>query len=121
LATPPSSFQRHPFGFNISKAFTLSILISAPVPVMATPELAIAKAALSASLFRADPASTSRPSVDNFLQQTASTLAQCSRPNVQVCLSELLSRSFARSLAQENQKFLDQTLDAGNHAKIVAS
>ncbi|KAG6077820.1 hypothetical protein E4U16_001999 [Claviceps sp. LM84 group G4] len=52
---------------------------------MATPELAIAKAALSAALFRADPTSTSRPSVDSFFQLLNSALTQCSRPNVQNC------------------------------------
>lgn len=51
---------------------------------MASPELAIAKAALSASLFRADPVSLSRPSVDAFFQQLSTTIIQCSRPNVQV-------------------------------------
>ncbi|KJK80613.1 hypothetical protein H634G_04852 [Metarhizium anisopliae BRIP 53293] len=58
---------------------------------MATPELTIAKAALSASLFRADPASISRPSVDTFFQQVTSTLTQCSRPNVQTCKDYILS------------------------------
>lgn len=57
---------------------------------MATPELAIAKAALSAALFRADPTSTSRPSVDSFFQLLNSALTQCSRPNVQVCCPSLL-------------------------------
>ncbi|KAG5965415.1 hypothetical protein E4U58_002809 [Claviceps cyperi] len=52
---------------------------------MATPELAIAKAALSAALFRADPTPTSRPSVDSFFQLLNSALTQCSRPNVQNC------------------------------------
>ncbi|KAG6006566.1 hypothetical protein E4U21_006864 [Claviceps maximensis] len=52
---------------------------------MATPELAIAKAALSAALFRADPTSISRPSVDSFFQLLNSILSQCSRPNVQNC------------------------------------
>lgn len=52
---------------------------------MATPELAIAKATLSATLFRADPTSLSRPAVDAFFPLVTSALAQCSRPNVQVC------------------------------------
>lgn len=51
---------------------------------MASPELAIAKAALSASLFRADPTSLSRPAVDTFFQLVSSAVAQCSPPNVQV-------------------------------------
>lgn len=52
---------------------------------MATPELAIAKATLSATLFRADPTSLSRPSVEAFFPLLSSAIAQCSRPNVQVC------------------------------------
>ncbi|KAH7165744.1 hypothetical protein EDB81DRAFT_780312 [Dactylonectria macrodidyma] len=52
---------------------------------MATPELAIAKATLSASLFRADPSSLSRPAVEAFFSLVTSALAQCSRPNVQKC------------------------------------
>jgi hypothetical protein len=51
---------------------------------MATPELAIAKAALSACLFRADPSSISRPAVDGFFALVAATAARCSRDNVQV-------------------------------------
>ena len=51
---------------------------------MASRDLAIAKAAFSASLFRADPTSVPRPSVDAFFQQLTSTLSVCSRPNVQV-------------------------------------
>lgn len=49
-------------------------------------ELAIAKAALSASLFRADPTSLTRPAVEAFFPLLGTTLTQCSRPNVQVCL-----------------------------------
>lgn len=56
-----------------------------PLLTMATPELAIAKATLSATLFRADPTSLSRPAVDAFFPLVTSALAQCSRPNVQVC------------------------------------
>ncbi|KPM36863.1 hypothetical protein AK830_g9685 [Neonectria ditissima] len=52
---------------------------------MATPELAIAKATLSATLFRADPSSLTRPAVDAFFQLVTSALTQCSRPNVQKC------------------------------------
>ncbi|QLI65156.1 uncharacterized protein G6M90_00g019990 [Metarhizium brunneum] len=72
---------------------------------MATPELTIAKAALSASLFRADPASISRPSVDTFFQQVTSTLTQCSRPNVQVCTKPPFEKFFVPALV---------------HAKIVS-
>lgn len=56
-----------------------------PLLTMATPELAIAKATLSATLFRADPTSLSRPVVDTFFPLVTDALAQCSRPNVQVC------------------------------------
>jgi len=51
---------------------------------MASPELAIAKAALSAALFRPDPTPLSRPDVEDFFQLLDSTIVQCSRPNVQV-------------------------------------
>ncbi|KAF7563373.1 hypothetical protein G7046_g751 [Stylonectria norvegica] len=52
---------------------------------MATPEVAIARATLSATLFRADPTSLSRQQVDAFFPLLTSALAQCSRPNVQKC------------------------------------
>ncbi|KAF4457726.1 hypothetical protein FALBO_15140 [Fusarium albosuccineum] len=52
---------------------------------MATPELAIAKATLSATLFRADPTSLSRPVVEAFFPLLTNALSQCSRPNVQKC------------------------------------
>ncbi|KAM5344844.1 hypothetical protein ACJ41O_010706 [Fusarium nematophilum] len=52
---------------------------------MATPELAIAKATLSATLFRADPTSVSRPAVDAFFPLLTNALTRCSRPNVQIC------------------------------------
>ncbi|KAM0343068.1 hypothetical protein ACHAPU_008969 [Fusarium lateritium] len=52
---------------------------------MSTPELAIAKATLSATLFRADPTPLSRPIVEAFFPLLTNALAQCSRPNVQVC------------------------------------
>ncbi|KAF4340604.1 hypothetical protein FBEOM_5450 [Fusarium beomiforme] len=52
---------------------------------MATPELAIAKATLSATLFRADPKSLSRPEVEAFFPLLTDALAKCSRPNVQKC------------------------------------
>ncbi|RSL42109.1 hypothetical protein CEP53_012372 [Fusarium sp. AF-6] len=52
---------------------------------MATPELVIAKATLSATLFRADPTSLSRPVVDAFFPLLTNAISQCSRPNVQKC------------------------------------
>ncbi|KAF5027391.1 hypothetical protein F66182_468, partial [Fusarium sp. NRRL 66182] len=52
---------------------------------MATPELAIAKATLSATLFRADPTPLSRPAVESFFQLLTNAIAQCTRPNVQKC------------------------------------
>ena len=51
---------------------------------MATQELTIAQAALSASLFRADPTSLSRASVDAFFPLLSAAVTRCSRPNVQV-------------------------------------
>jgi hypothetical protein len=56
---------------------------------MVQPELAIAKAALSAALFRADPESLSRPSVEAFFPLVTSITTQCSRPNIQVCYNSL--------------------------------
>lgn len=58
--------------------------ISKQSPTMAQ-ELAIAKAALSASLFRADPTSLSRPQVEALFPLIDAAVKQCSRPNVQVC------------------------------------
>ncbi|KAI1056487.1 hypothetical protein LB507_001596 [Fusarium sp. FIESC RH6] len=69
---------------------------------MATPELAIAKATLSATLFRADPTSLSRPSVEAFFSLLTDALAQCSRPNVQKCkvwIVENVAPSTARTTA----------------------
>ncbi|KFA62852.1 hypothetical protein S40285_02248 [Stachybotrys chlorohalonatus IBT 40285] len=69
---------------------------------MASPELAIAKAALSATLFRADPTSLSRPAVDAFFNQLSTTLARCSRPYVQKCkqwIVENIAPSNARTTA----------------------
>lgn len=51
---------------------------------MASPELAIARAALSASLFKADPTSLSRPAVDALFPLVDAVILQCSRHNVQV-------------------------------------
>ncbi|CAG7557980.1 unnamed protein product [Fusarium equiseti] len=69
---------------------------------MATPELAIAKATLSATLFRADPISLSRPAVEGFFSLLTDALAQCSRPNVQKCkvwIVENVAPSTARTTA----------------------
>ncbi|KAH6893104.1 hypothetical protein B0T10DRAFT_481530 [Thelonectria olida] len=69
---------------------------------MATPELAIAKATLSATLFRADPSSLSRPAVDAFFPLVDNALSQCSRPNVQKCkawIVDYVAPSSARSVA----------------------
>ncbi|KAI6762734.1 hypothetical protein HG530_008714 [Fusarium avenaceum] len=69
---------------------------------MATPELAIAKATLSATLFRADPTSLSRPVVEAFFLLLTNALAQCSRPNVQKCKAWILDNvapSTARTAA----------------------
>ncbi|KAF4974981.1 hypothetical protein FZEAL_8165, partial [Fusarium zealandicum] len=69
---------------------------------MATPELAIARATLSATLFRADPTSLSRPAVDAFFPVLTNTLTQCSRPNVQKCKDWIIDNvalSAARAVA----------------------
>lgn len=55
--------------------------------------LAIAKAALAASLFRADPISVPRATVDALFPLLHSTVTQCSRPNVQVFDTEMLPTS----------------------------
>ncbi|KAL2207959.1 hypothetical protein CC79DRAFT_1321966 [Sarocladium strictum] len=67
---------------------------------MSAPELAIAKAALSASLFRADPTSLSRPDVEGFFSLLDATTTQCSRSNVQKCrvwIVENIASSTARA------------------------
>ncbi|KAM0191296.1 hypothetical protein ACHAPA_002193 [Fusarium lateritium] len=69
---------------------------------MSTPELAIAKATLSATLFRADPTSLSRPVVEAFFSLLTNALTQCSRPNVQTCKTWILDNvapSTARTAA----------------------
>ncbi|RBA08844.1 hypothetical protein FPRO05_07124 [Fusarium proliferatum] len=69
---------------------------------MASPELAIAKATLSATLFRADPTSLSRPEVDAFFPILTDALAKCSRPNVQKCkvwIIDKITPSAARTTA----------------------
>ncbi|KAI9149543.1 hypothetical protein HJFPF1_11597 [Paramyrothecium foliicola] len=71
-------------GFNIISSLDTRCGISATI-TMASPELAIAKAALSASLFRSDPTSLGRPAVDGFFSLLASTVTRCSRDNVQKC------------------------------------
>ncbi|KAL6807412.1 hypothetical protein GGI42DRAFT_341480 [Trichoderma sp. SZMC 28013] len=52
---------------------------------MASPELAITKATLSATLFRADPVSLNRAAVDDFFSLLDNAIVQCSRQNVQKC------------------------------------
>lgn len=52
---------------------------------MASPELAITKATLSATLFRADPTSLNRAAVDAFFTLLDDAIIQCSRQNVQKC------------------------------------
>lgn len=50
----------------------------------ASAELAVAKASLSAALFRPDPSACSRDDIEHFLSLLASAIAQCSPENVQV-------------------------------------
>ncbi|KAL6902447.1 hypothetical protein GGI43DRAFT_382629 [Trichoderma evansii] len=52
---------------------------------MASPELAITKATLSATLFRADPTSLNRAAVDTLFTLLDDAIIQCSRQNVQKC------------------------------------
>jgi hypothetical protein len=54
--------------------------------MVATPELASAKAALTSSLRRHDPNPLTKRDVEEFIQLLDNTLDECSRPNVQVCL-----------------------------------
>jgi len=51
---------------------------------MASAELAVAKAALSGSLFRADPRSCSRDEIDSMLTLLNTAVTECSPTNVQV-------------------------------------
>ncbi|KAI6784914.1 uncharacterized protein J7T54_008008 [Emericellopsis cladophorae] len=48
-------------------------------------ELGISKAALAASLFKADPTSLPRTTVDDLFTLLGSAVTKCSRPNVQNC------------------------------------
>ncbi|KAF6819139.1 hypothetical protein CSOJ01_01524 [Colletotrichum sojae] len=52
---------------------------------MATPELAIAKASLSAILFRKEPFSLTRPEIETFHALLHDAIHQCSPANVQNC------------------------------------
>ncbi|KJZ80424.1 hypothetical protein HIM_00274 [Hirsutella minnesotensis 3608] len=63
--------------------------------MVSTPELAIARAALAATLSRADPSSLTRGAVAEFLQLLDSTLDECSRPNVQKCKNWILANVVA--------------------------
>jgi hypothetical protein len=51
---------------------------------MTSAELAVAKASLSATLFRADPTACSRDDIDQIFSLLGSTVTQCSPTNVQV-------------------------------------
>ncbi|KAK4138651.1 hypothetical protein BT67DRAFT_431197 [Trichocladium antarcticum] len=58
---------------------------------MASAELIVAKTALSGALFRADPRPCSRDDIESMLALLNSTIAECSRPNVQRCKQWALS------------------------------
>ncbi|KAI9884978.1 MAG: kinase subunit of RNA polymerase II carboxy-terminal domain kinase I [Watsoniomyces obsoletus] len=58
---------------------------------MASHQLAIAKAALSASLLRPDPVSISRDEISTFHSLLEAALTRCSPPNIQLCKRWLLS------------------------------
>ena len=51
---------------------------------MASANLAVAKASLSATLFRPDPKPCSRDDIDHFFSLLTTTVTQCSPANVQV-------------------------------------
>ncbi|PHH87309.1 hypothetical protein CDD83_9036 [Cordyceps sp. RAO-2017] len=65
--------------------------------MVTTPDLAIAKAALTATLLRADPTSLSRAAIAEFLQLLDNTLDECSRPNVQKCKNWIVANAAASS------------------------
>lgn len=52
--------------------------------MVSTPDLAVAKAALTATLLRADPDSLHQGDVARFLELLDDTLDRCSRTNVKV-------------------------------------
>ncbi|KAH6611436.1 hypothetical protein Trco_001456 [Trichoderma cornu-damae] len=54
-------------------------------PATESQRLAITKATLSATLFRADPVSLNRAAVDDFFSLLDNAIIQCSRQNVQKC------------------------------------
>ncbi|KAL0943675.1 uncharacterized protein CTRU02_201562 [Colletotrichum truncatum] len=58
---------------------------------MATPELAIAKASLSAILFRKEPVSLTRPEIETFHALFHDVIHQCSPTNVQKCKRWILT------------------------------
>lgn len=64
--------------------FWVAPLYPPPSATMASPELAITKATLSATLFRADPTSLNRAAVDTLFTLLDDAIIQCSRQNVQV-------------------------------------
>jgi len=51
---------------------------------MASPELAIAKASLSAALLRPEPTACSRDDIEHLHALLSAVATQCSPPNVQV-------------------------------------
>ncbi|KAF4589616.1 Calcium homeostasis endoplasmic reticulum protein [Ophiocordyceps camponoti-floridani] len=59
--------------------------------MVVTPDLAAAKANLTALLLRADPESLSRAAAAEFLELLDNTLDKCSRPNVQKCKNWILA------------------------------
>ncbi|PNY26159.1 Calcium homeostasis endoplasmic reticulum protein [Tolypocladium capitatum] len=59
--------------------------------MVATPELANAKAALTNSLRRHDPVPLTKRDVEEFIQLLDLTLDECSRPNVQKCKNWIIA------------------------------
>ncbi|POR31048.1 Calcium homeostasis endoplasmic reticulum protein [Tolypocladium paradoxum] len=59
--------------------------------MVATPELASAKAAFTNSLRRYDPSPLTKRDVEEFIQLLDNTLDECSRPNVQKCKNWIIA------------------------------
>ncbi|KAM4066487.1 RNA polymerase II-binding domain-containing protein [Hirsutella rhossiliensis] len=59
--------------------------------MVSTPDLVVAKTALTATLIRADPNALHRGDVARFLELLDNTLDECSRPNVQKCKNWIIA------------------------------
>ncbi|KAF8442611.1 hypothetical protein BGX38DRAFT_1250869 [Terfezia claveryi] len=73
---------------------------------MATHQLAIAKASLTASLLRADPVSVPRDEMTNFHALLDKTLNQCSSANIQTCKRWIIKYMPSKQRATSLGKYL---------------